>query len=107
MTRIGDSLAGKRVLITLASEFMGPVLCETFAAHGAVVIADQRAMDSGAAGEAAVRVVGHLGQAGEIVGALLVTAAVLAFVRWSRRRRMLKEARRQRVASMPPQPPAA
>ncbi|MEI6739099.1 MAG: DedA family protein [Gemmatimonadaceae bacterium] len=60
-----------------------------------------------AAGEAAVRVVGHLGQAGEIIGALLVTGAVLAFVRWSRRRRMLKEARRQRVASMPPTLPDA
>jgi 2-keto-3-deoxy-L-fuconate dehydrogenase len=60
MTRIGDSLAGKRVLITLAAEFMGPVLCETFAAHGAVVIADQRPMDSGAAGEAAVREAGQV-----------------------------------------------
>lgn len=60
MTRIGDSLAGKRVLITLADAFMGPVLCETFAAHGAHVIADTRVMDSGAAGEAAVQAAGHV-----------------------------------------------
>ena len=34
------SLAGKRVLITQADAFMGPVLCEVFAEHGAHVIAD-------------------------------------------------------------------
>ena len=34
------SLAGKRVLITQADDFMGPVLCEVFAEHGAHVIAD-------------------------------------------------------------------
>jgi len=33
-------LDGKRVLITQASAFMGPTLCEVFAAHGAQVIAD-------------------------------------------------------------------
>ena len=35
-----DSLAGKRVLITQADAFMGPVLCKIFAEHGAHVIAD-------------------------------------------------------------------
>ncbi len=35
-----DSLAGKRILITQADEFMGPALCEVFAEHGAHVIAD-------------------------------------------------------------------
>jgi 2-keto-3-deoxy-L-fuconate dehydrogenase len=35
-----ESLAGKRVLITQADAFMGPVLCEVFAEHGAHVIAD-------------------------------------------------------------------
>ena len=35
-----NSLAGKRVLITQADAFMGPVLCEVFAEHGAHVIAD-------------------------------------------------------------------
>lgn len=35
------SLSGKRVLITQADAFMGPVLCEVFAEHGAYVIADK------------------------------------------------------------------
>lgn len=35
-----DSLAGKRVFITQADAFMGPVLCEIFAEHGAHVIVD-------------------------------------------------------------------
>lgn len=43
-------LQGKRVLITQADAFMGPVLCEVFAAHGATVIADTQALiDPGAA----------------------------------------------------------
>lgn len=58
--RIGDSLAGKRVLVTQADDFMGPVLCEVFAAHGAEVIADKATLDSPAAGEAAVRAAGHV-----------------------------------------------
>ena len=58
--RIGDSLAGKRVLITQADEFMGPVLCEAFAAHGATVIADTRTLDGGAAGEACAREAGRV-----------------------------------------------
>ena len=33
------SLQDKRVLVTQADAFMGPVLCEVFAAHGATVIA--------------------------------------------------------------------
>ena len=35
------SLGNKRVLITQAGEFMGPVLCEVFAEHGATVIASK------------------------------------------------------------------
>ena len=34
-----NALAGKRVLITQADAFMGPVLCEVFAEQGAEVIA--------------------------------------------------------------------
>ncbi|ATE61617.1 SDR family oxidoreductase [Thauera sinica] len=42
-------LAGKRVLITQADAFMGPVLCEVFAAQGAEVIASTEALpDPGA-----------------------------------------------------------
>lgn len=33
------SLAGKRILVTHADAFMGPVLCEVFREHGATVIA--------------------------------------------------------------------
>ena len=58
--RIGDSLAGKRVLVTQAGDFMGPVLCEAFAAHGAQVIADRTTLGSIAAGEAAVRAAGEV-----------------------------------------------
>lgn len=35
-----QNLAGKRVLITHADAFMGPVLCQVFAEHGATVVAD-------------------------------------------------------------------
>lgn len=36
-----QNLLGKRVLITQADMFMGPVLCEVFARHGATVIASR------------------------------------------------------------------
>lgn len=49
-----------------------------------------------AAGEAAVRAIGHLGRAGEVIGAILVTVAILAFVRWQRHRRERKAARQKR-----------
>lgn len=51
-----------------------------------------------AAGEAAVRVVGHVGRAGEIIGALLVTATVYAFIRWNQKRRARKDERKRRKA---------
>jgi len=35
-----QNLAGKRVLITHADAFMGPILCQVFAEHSATVIAD-------------------------------------------------------------------
>ncbi|WP_430397092.1 SDR family oxidoreductase [Ferrovibrio sp.] len=37
-------LAGKRILITQADTFMGPMLCEVFREQGATVIADDRAL---------------------------------------------------------------
>ena len=58
--RIGDSLAGKRVLITQANEFMGPVLAQAFADHGAIVIADPTVLGSGAAAESVARAAGHV-----------------------------------------------
>jgi 2-keto-3-deoxy-L-fuconate dehydrogenase len=39
-------LAGKRILVTQASEFMGPVLCEALAEHGAVVIPSMEFLSS-------------------------------------------------------------
>ena len=47
-----------------------------------------------ATGEAAVRALGHLDRAGQIIGAALVTVAVLGFVRWQRVRRERKDSRR-------------
>jgi NAD(P)-dependent dehydrogenase (short-subunit alcohol dehydrogenase family) len=44
--RIGDSLRGRRILITQSADFMGPALCAAFADHGAVVLADPRALDA-------------------------------------------------------------
>lgn len=50
-----------------------------------------------AAGEAAVQTLGHLDRVGEIIGAVLVTVAVLGFVRWQRIRRERKAARRTKL----------
>lgn len=47
------------------------------------------------AGEAAVSVIGKLGRAGEIIGALIVTAVVLAFLRWNRQRNERKAEKRR------------
>ncbi len=38
------TLQGKRILITQADAFMGPVLCEVFAGHGACVIASTQSL---------------------------------------------------------------
>jgi 2-keto-3-deoxy-L-fuconate dehydrogenase len=45
----GAMLAGKRILVTQAGEFMGPVLCEVFAAHGATVLRSTAALHEPAA----------------------------------------------------------
>ena len=60
MNRIGDSLRGKRVLITQAQEFMGPILAQAFSEHGADVVADGRILDSGAAGEEVAQAAGDV-----------------------------------------------
>jgi membrane protein DedA with SNARE-associated domain len=61
-----------------------------------------------AAGEAAMRVMGHLGRAGEITGAVCVTALVLGLIRWQRLRtaRKLAKRRRDRARSTPQSFPA-
>lgn len=40
MALLGDSLRGRRVLVTQSGDFMGPALCAAFRAHGAEVFAD-------------------------------------------------------------------
>ena len=53
-----QNLAGKRVLITQADAFMGPVLCEVFAEHGAAVIADSGSLLAPEAPAALIETVG-------------------------------------------------
>ncbi|MEP6834517.1 MAG: DedA family protein [Gemmatimonas sp.] len=59
-----------------------------------------------AAGEAAMQVMGHLGRAGEIIGALVVTAVILGLVSWQRKRnaRKLKKQRRAARGGLPTPP---
>ena len=54
------SLRGTRVLVTQADAFMGPVLCEVFARHGATVIDSAESLTSAGAAEAVVARAGHV-----------------------------------------------
>lgn len=53
-------LLGKRVLVTHADAFMGPVLCEVFADHGATVIPSTDPLTSADAPAAIVAAAGHV-----------------------------------------------
>ena len=53
-------LADKRILITQAQDFMGPITAEVFAAEGAEVIADARDLTAPGACEAAVAEAGRI-----------------------------------------------
>lgn len=53
-------LAGQRVLITQAHDFMGPVFCEVFAEQGATVVASPDALSEPDAAERVVRAAGHI-----------------------------------------------
>lgn len=53
-------LAGKRILITQADTFMGPMLCEVFREQGATVIADDRALADPALPAALVAAAGEI-----------------------------------------------
>ena len=64
-------LQGKRVLITQAEAFMGPVLCEVFAEHGASVMANTRSLVDPQAPAAVVAAAGR-------IDALVVNLAVPA-----------------------------
>ena len=55
-----NALAGKRVLITQADAFMGPVLCEVFAEQGADVVASADDLAVVDAAERVVRAAGHI-----------------------------------------------
>ena len=67
------SLADKRVLITQADAFMGPALCEVFAARGATVIASTESLLDPAAPAAVV-------EAGGQVEVLVVNLAIPALL---------------------------
>ncbi len=55
-----DTLRGKRILVTHAQDFMGPMLCEVLARHGATVIADSSALLDPHEPAAVVAAVGHV-----------------------------------------------
>lgn len=60
MQRIGDSLVGKRVLVTQCEDFMGPALVKAFTAHGAQVTADPRALAEPGSTEAMLQEAGEV-----------------------------------------------
>ncbi|MBF7729679.1 SDR family oxidoreductase [Pseudomonas sp. N040] len=64
-------LAGKRVLITQADQFMGPVLCEVFRAHAAEVLADTTAFN---APGAPARIIAAAGRIDVLVANLAIPA---------------------------------
>lgn len=68
---MSTALAGKRVLITQAAEFMGPVLCEVFAEQGATVIASTEDLVEV---EAAGRIVREAGPLDVLVANLAIKA---------------------------------
>ena len=66
-----QSLLGKRVLITQADLFMGPVLCEIFDRHGATVIANT---DSLLDADAPAAVVAQAGRIDVLIANLAIPA---------------------------------
>ena len=55
---MNQTLSGKRILVTHATLFMGPTLCEVLAQHGAIVIANTDPLTDVAAAQAAVDAAG-------------------------------------------------
>lgn len=68
---MNNALNGKRILITQATEFMGPVLCAVFAEQGAEVIASPDELSELGAAE---QVVHNAGQIDVLVANLALTA---------------------------------
>ncbi len=60
MARLGDSLVGKRVLVTQALDFMGPALVEGFREHGATVVTGNEPLAESDAAEELVRAAGEV-----------------------------------------------
>ena len=54
------SLTGQRILVTQAKDFMGPALCQTLSAHGAVVLADTQDLTPVDAPQRMVEQHGHI-----------------------------------------------
>lgn len=55
-----NALAGKRILVTQATEFMGPVLCSVLTEQGAEVVADSAPLDAPDAPRAVVEAAGSI-----------------------------------------------
>lgn len=55
-----NALPGKRILVTQAADFMGPVLCQVLAEQGADVVRDETSLAEPGAAEAAVARAGAL-----------------------------------------------
>lgn len=66
-----SQLAGKRILVTQAGEFMGPVLCEVLAEHGAVVIPSTESLLSP---DSPSQIVAAAGRVDVLVANLAITA---------------------------------
>lgn len=66
-----DALAGKRILITQCTEFMGPALCEVFAGQGAELVASDAPLSDP---DAARRVVEEAGPIDVLVANLAIRA---------------------------------
>ena len=66
-----QALTGKRILVTQATEFMGPVLCDVLARQGAAVVAST---DARAEPDVAERVVREAGRIDVLVANLALTA---------------------------------
>ena len=60
MARLGDSLVGRRVLVTQAQDFMGPALVAGFREHGATVVSGEGSLVEPAAAEELVRSAGEV-----------------------------------------------
>jgi 2-keto-3-deoxy-L-fuconate dehydrogenase len=60
MQKIGDSLQGKRILITQSEEFMGPILGEMFKSYGAEVIGNPLPLAEPGIAEQLVAECGHV-----------------------------------------------